>query len=112
MELFIRIVDGQPFEHPITGENFRQAFPDVDTNNLPSEFARFERVEIPLLGEYEVYESTDYATVDGVCKDVHRIRLMTDEEKITKIAALEAQVSAPEIDAAIQAAIDQNRSNA
>jgi hypothetical protein len=109
MELFIRIVDGQPFEHPIFEDNFRQAFPDVDTNNLPPEFARFERVAIPLLGEYEVYESTDYAMVDGVCKDVHRIRLMTNAEKEAKIAALEAQVSAPNIDAIIQAAIDSSK---
>jgi len=26
MELYIRIKNGQPFEHPILGDNFRQAF--------------------------------------------------------------------------------------
>ena len=41
MELFIQIRNGQPFEHPIFGDNFRQAFPDVDVDNLPPEFARF-----------------------------------------------------------------------
>ena len=44
MNLFIRIVDGQPFEHPIFEDNFKQAFPDVDLNNLPSEFLKFVRV--------------------------------------------------------------------
>ena len=32
MELYIRIVDGKPFEHPILGDNFRSVFPDIDTN--------------------------------------------------------------------------------
>ena len=44
MELFIQIRDGLPFGHPIYGDNFRQAFPDVDLENLPPEFARFERI--------------------------------------------------------------------
>ena len=86
MELFIRIQDGQPFEHPIFGDNFRQAFPDVDTNNLPPEFARFERVERPALGVYEVMlpEYATYELVDGVYKDVWHKRDMTAEEKAAK----------------------------
>lgn len=84
MELFIRIVDGQPFEHPIFGDNFRQAFPDVDTDNLPPEFARFERIENPQLATtFEVAEST-YQWVDGVVKDVWTIRPMTAEEEVQK----------------------------
>jgi hypothetical protein len=72
MELFICIKDGQPFEHPIFGDNFCQAFPNVDTNNLPPEFARFERIERPTLGIYEimVLDQPTYELVDGVCKDV------------------------------------------
>jgi hypothetical protein len=92
MELFIRIKDGQPFEHPIIGDNFRQAFPDIDTTNLPSDFARFERVEIPDLGVYEVYEGVTYEWFDGVVKDVHHIRSMTNTEKIAKIAEVKATV--------------------
>jgi len=90
MELFIRIVDGQPFEHPIFGDNFCQAFPDVDTNNLPPEFAKFERVEAPRLGVYEVYEGVTYERDGAVFKDVHRIRPMTNAEKEAKIAAAKA----------------------
>jgi hypothetical protein len=86
MELYIRIKDGQPFEHPIFGDNFRQAFPDVDTNNLPPEFARFERVERPVLGQYEVLvsENSTYELVDGVYKDVWQKRDMTTEEREAK----------------------------
>ena len=83
MELYIRIKDGQPFEHPIFGDNFREAFPDVDVNNLPPEFARFERVERPKPGVYEVMVSDEptYEFIDGVYKDVWRKRDMTAEEK-------------------------------
>jgi len=84
MELFIRIVDGQPFEHPILGDNFIQAYPDVDVDNLPPEFARFERVEQNVTPTtFEVAEST-YTWVDGVVKDVWSVRPMTDEEETQK----------------------------
>lgn len=80
MELFIRIKDGKPFEHPIFGDNFRQAFPDVDVNNLPAEFARFVRVAPPVVGVYENYDGVTYEMVDGVYKDVHHISQMTAEQ--------------------------------
>ena len=54
--LFIQLRDGQPFEHPIFYENFRQAFPAIDPENLPTDrFAKFIRVAPPELGIYEVY---------------------------------------------------------
>jgi hypothetical protein len=84
MELFIRIKDGQPFEHPIFGENFRQAFPNVDTSNLPAEFARFVRVEAPVVGVYENYTGVTYELIDGVYKDVHHVVPMTEQQKIDK----------------------------
>ena len=80
MELFIRIKDGQPFEHPILGNNFRQAFPDVDTNNLPAEFARFVRVEVPMLGPYEKNQTVSYQLINGVYTDVFVCEQMTAEE--------------------------------
>jgi hypothetical protein len=80
MELFIRIKDGQPFEHPILGDNFYQAFPNVDTNNLPPEFARFVCSESPTIGVYEVQEESSYILVNGVCTDIYNIRAMTEEE--------------------------------
>lgn len=84
MELYIRIKDGQPFEHPILGDNFRQAFPDVDTNNLPPEFARFVRVEPPLLGPYEKNQTVTYQFIDGVWTDVFACEQMTMEEVAIK----------------------------
>jgi hypothetical protein len=90
MELYIRIIDGQPFEHPILGDNFRDAFPHIDVNNLPSEFARFERVAHPLYGVYEVYEGVTYEWFDNVVKDVHHVRSMTEQERQTKIDEVKA----------------------
>jgi len=76
----IRIKDGQPFEHPISEDNFTAAFPDVDINNLPPEFARFERVQLSSAGVYKVYTGSSYQLIDGVYKDVHTFRDMTSDE--------------------------------
>ena len=90
MELYIRIVDGHPFEHPILGDNFRQAFPDIDTNNLPSTFAKFTRVPAPVYGAYEVSEGCTYEWDGSIVTDVHRVRVMTTEEKTAKQDATKA----------------------
>lgn len=87
MEMFIRIVDGKPFEHPIMGDNFCAAFPHIDVNNLPSGFAKFQRIEQPLTKVYEVYEGVTYEFIDGIWKDVHHFRLMNAEEKAVEIAS-------------------------
>ena len=80
MKLFIQIKNGIPFQHPIFEDNFVQAFPDVDTDNLPSNFAQFLRVDMPVLGVYEVYDGTTYEWQEGVVTDVHSIRAMTARE--------------------------------
>jgi hypothetical protein len=86
MELYIRIKDGQPFEHPIIGSNFREAFPSIDVNNLPPEFIKFEKQDLNI-GVYEVFDSMPYFIESGVCKD-GRVRQMTPEEKQAKIDSL------------------------
>lgn len=92
MELFIRIVDGQPFEHPIFGDNFKQAFPEIDTNNLPPEFARFERVPCPSL-MYATLNNPEptYQWVDGVVKDVWDVTPFTPEQIKAKQDAVKAR---------------------
>lgn len=92
MELFIQIDEnGQAKEHPIMGSNFREAFPDIDVNNLPNNFARFERVPAPFPGPYEKNHRVSYQKrPDGVWADVHTCDLMTREE----IVALQDQVKA------------------
>jgi hypothetical protein len=88
MELFIQIRGGQPFEHPIMGNNFREAFPNIDVNNLPPEFARFERIECPQLAAVFEMDEVRYEWVDGVVKDIWSVRPMTEEEKTIKLEEL------------------------
>ena len=91
MELYIRIKNGAPFEHPILGDNFRQAFPDIDTNNLPATFAKFTRVPEPALGVYEVCEGCTYEWEGDTVTDVHHVRDMTVEEKTARQDATKAR---------------------
>lgn len=91
MELYIRVQNGQPVEHPILGDNFKEAYPHIDVNNLPSDFARFVRIEQPAIGLFEVYEGVTYELVGNVYTDVHHVRSMTEDEKTQKIMSLKAQ---------------------
>lgn len=101
MKLFIQIRDGKPYEHPILEDNFRMAFPDIDINNLPPEFANFERVECNIeVGIYEVAE-VSYQFVGGIVKDVWSKRPMTDEEKI-KVDEELAIIARQNVDAAFR----------
>lgn len=81
MKLYIRIKDGQPFEHPILEDNFQEAFPSIDTNNLPPEFAEFKRIDLPSLKRYEIYEGVSYEWVGSIVTDIHHIRQMSEDEK-------------------------------
>jgi hypothetical protein len=91
MQLIIRLKDGVPFEHPILLDNFIQAFPEVDIDDLPEQFAWFDRVEPPKLGPYEVYVGVEYKMVgNGRFGDVHQVRNMTPEEKAQRQADVKA----------------------
>lgn len=83
MELYIRVKDGQPEGHPILGDNFREAFPQIDVGNLPPEFVKFEKQDVNI-GAYEVFTPMPYFIEDGVAKNGIK-RDMTPEEKAEKI---------------------------
>jgi hypothetical protein len=85
MNLYIRIKDGQPFEHPILEENLISVFPDIDLNNLPDNFAKFERVQKRGREIYEVYEGVTYVWEGNIVKDFHNFRPMTEQEKQSQI---------------------------
>lgn len=81
MEMFIRIQDGQPVDHPIMGDNFRRAFPHIDPNSPGPEFAKFIRVPKEDVGKYKVVLSgPTYAWVGDTVQDVWETRDMTPEE--------------------------------
>lgn len=81
MNLYIEIENGQPKNHPAFEDNLLQAF-----GFIPEHWVPFERVERPVLGEYEVMvsENPTYELIDGVYKDVWHKRDMTAEERETK----------------------------
>jgi len=70
--LFIRIKNGVPFEHPIVESNMRAAFPSVDLDNLPSNFAEFIRIPRPEPddGKMITSASVSYQWDGNVVKDV------------------------------------------
>lgn len=92
MELYIRIVDGNPVDHPIFGDNFKEAFPDIDTDNLPAEFARFERVPMPSL-VYATLNNPDptYEWDGEAVKDVWDITAFTEEQITEKQEQVKTQ---------------------
>lgn len=87
MDHFIRIRDGQPVDHPIREDNFRQAFPEIDPSNLPPEFARFQRVPRPIR-EFFVYNSYDpsYQWDGDIVKEVWDVTPVPEEVKAERIA--------------------------
>jgi hypothetical protein len=86
MNLYIQIKDGQPFEHPIFEDNFIEAFPNVDINNLPLEFAKFRRIPIEECGltnddPLKKLVMTNYRlSDDGFWEDVWEIVNKDNEE--------------------------------
>lgn len=88
MKLYIRLKNGQPFEHPVTEDNLSQAFPDIDLNNLPEWVVKFTRVDAPintLTSPYETLELS-YQIVGDVVMDVWEKRSFTEAEKLKKQA--------------------------
>ena len=85
MKLYIETENGQIKNHPAFEDNLLQAF-----GAIPEHWVPFERVERPVLGQYEVMVSEDatYELIDGVCKDVWHKRDMTIEEKTSKQQAV------------------------
>jgi hypothetical protein len=86
MNLYIQIRDDQPFEHPIFEDNFIQAFPDKDINNLPPEFAKFRRIPIEQCGltnddPLKKIELVHYRLAnDGYWEDVWEVVNKSEEE--------------------------------
>lgn len=93
MRLFIRLVDGQPFEHPIFEDNFKDAFPDIDLDNLPPEFAEFQRIPMPQIGLFEAAELT-YGWDGAIVKDVWVVRPMTVKEREQRTASMATEMNA------------------
>jgi len=78
-------------DHPHLESNLLKAYPDIDLNNLPQNWAKFTRVPKPECGVYEVVVPSEYGTyvwdeIGKSAKDFWVIREMTIDEKTMKIA--------------------------
>jgi hypothetical protein len=82
MDYFIQIRDGAPYQHPIAADNLCDAFPDIDLDNLPPEFARFERIDPAGISRkpYEVFVE-NYVMADGAVRDNWVLQEVSPEEK-------------------------------
>jgi hypothetical protein len=99
MECIIKIVDGVPVDHPILLDNFVSAYPDIDLNNLPAPWAKFERLEEPeeiLPGETPYHKREQTYTFDesiNKWKDTWNVVEMNAEEKAIKRAFGDALIA-------------------
>jgi len=84
MELYIRLDQGQPVDHPMDRLNMQQVWPDLDFENLPEDLARFVRIQPPVLGPYQINTGSTYEWSGNTVQDTWHIREMTPEEKTAK----------------------------
>lgn len=91
-KLFIKIKDGQPFEHPMTLESIQYIVPNFDPNNIPEGFAVFEDVHFE--SNPAPFDVDDYKyVIDGaIVKKVWFTRKMTDAERVIYLEDLTQQL--------------------
>jgi hypothetical protein len=83
MDLYIQIDEnGKAVNHPMLEDNLRQAFPGIDTNNLPSHIAKFQRTLEPDRKPYEKEPRVTYEPRGGVYTEVYHREYMTSDEAI------------------------------
>ena len=75
--LYIKVVNGQPVDHPSFEDNLIQAF-----GSVPAEYQPFTRIAQPsdAIGVFQKRE-TSYGQVDGTWQDVWTVVDMSAEEK-------------------------------
>jgi len=85
-DLYIQIENGNPVNHPAYGGNLLQFY-----SSIPDNWQPFVRVKKPFPDVYQVVsQESTYEFINGVWTDVWQIRDMTDDEKASKIAFVQA----------------------
>lgn len=84
---FIKIIDGEPVDQPISAQNMYYLFENFDGTTPPP---GFEIIQVPeqqrtvRLGVYETHAESTYERVDGVLQLVYNTRPMTPDEILAK----------------------------
>jgi predicted HNH restriction endonuclease len=88
MDLYIKILNGKPVDHPLLGSNL--VYLKVDLSNLPEDYAVFHRVEKNVTpNRFEiVYSTYEWNTDKTAIQDVWHVRDMTDSEKDEKLGMM------------------------
>lgn len=84
-KLYIKIKNGEPYQHPIVESNLLACRPDIDLENLPGDIAVFERAKDTIIGPYQELVETKYVWKDGIVTEEHILRDFTEDEKTIKI---------------------------
>jgi hypothetical protein len=96
MQLYIKVIDGQPVDHPVLLDNLLQHY-----GTVPPEYQVFHRlVPAGLSSEnpFQKVETTYELASDGITwQDVHTVVDMTDEEKAELIAERESDKPGPNL---------------
>lgn len=84
MNLFIRVENGVPVDHPILEDNLLMVYNITSINDAflaDHGFARFERADVPV--GFELVEHTGYTMhSDGVVRNSFTSRELTQDEKV------------------------------
>jgi hypothetical protein len=90
-DFVIEIRNGKPYAHPIGLSNFKCAYPEIDIDNLPKEYAIFRRTPRPnIIALDKVYpylmvnETSTYRWFGNIVIEDWGIRPMTKKEIIEK----------------------------
>lgn len=85
MNLYIKYINGQIIDHPVTYENLSMIYGQFDDQNIPTNYVKFKReVPTPVFQPYK-YSEAVYVLVGDVVEEVYIIKDMTDEQKQAKI---------------------------
>lgn len=85
MKLYIKCIDGQIIDHPVTYENLSMIYGHFDDQTIPTNYVKFKRgIFTPVFQPYK-YSEAVYALIDDIVEEVYIIKDMTDEQKQAKI---------------------------
>jgi hypothetical protein len=86
MNLFIKYIDGQIYDHPISRVNLLSVYPEYDfIEFVHPDYIRFERVPPPDLGPYQTGYEHEYEFYQDRVRDRYVVNEMTEQERQQKI---------------------------
>lgn len=85
LELYIKIENNIPVEHPILGDNLRQFYPDLSDDNIPDGYVKFVRKPHPATTRFQKIVVGNYIWEGDVVTDNWIVEDMNAEEKASLI---------------------------